>query len=279
MDTLFFVAAKLVWGLLRPDSMLALLLAAGVLALWLGRARLGTALVTVSFGALLPVGFLPLGDALMAPLEARYPPEPEINGPVAGILVLGGAEDPAAVRRWGQPAANDAAERYLGAIALARRHPEARALLTGGSAALMAADGDPIEAQIAERFLVDAGVSADRLLLEGRSRNTAENAAFSLALADEARLLDRGAWILVTSAFHMPRAVETFCAAGWRGLIAWPVDFRSGALARAPGWNLAGGLGRLDIAAREWIGTLAYRLTGRAAPPSPECVISRRLPS
>ncbi|MGM0583338.1 MAG: YdcF family protein [Pseudomonadota bacterium] len=263
MDTLFFIASKLVWALIRPETLLILLLAAGLLALQFGRRRLAFASLAASLGGFVIIALFPLGDALLAPLEARYPPEPEIAGAVVGIVVLGGGEDARAAQRWGQPAVNETGERFLAAIALAGRFPQARVLFTGGSGALMGSESR--EARVAERILTSAGIEEERLLLEHRSRNTAENAQLSLKLLAEAEGgMGQGAWLLVTSAFHMPRAVASFCAAGWREIVPWPVDFRSGAGSLAPSWDLAGHLAVLNTAVKERVGLLAYRVTGRA---------------
>jgi uncharacterized SAM-binding protein YcdF (DUF218 family) len=97
-------------------------------------------------------------------------------------------------------------------------------------------------------------------LLENRSRNTAENAANTRVLVSYDIT---GPWLLVTSAFHMPRAVGTFCAAGWRNIIPYPVDYR-GIGSLEIGWDLGGRLSVLNIAVKEWIGLTAYRITGRS---------------
>ena len=262
MDTLFFIASKLVWALIRPGTLLILLLAAGLLAHRLGRRRLASGSLAASLAGFVLVALFPLGDALLAPLEARHPPAPDITGPVAGIVVLGGGEDPGAARRWGRPAVNEAGERFLEAIALARRFPEATVLFTGGSGAL--AGSELQEASLAGRILTSAGIAPERLLLEDRARNTAENARLSLELVQAQGGARQGTWLLVTSAFHMPRAVASFCAAGWREIVPWPVDFRSGPGPLAVSWDLAGHLARLDTAVKERVGLLAYRLTGRA---------------
>ena len=67
----------------------------------------------------------------------------------------------------------------------------------------------------------------------------------------------------------MPRAVASFCAAGWTGLVPYPVDYYSPAF--GAGWSFAENTADLSTAWREWIGIAAYRLTGRATDPSPEC--------
>ena len=113
---------------------------------------------------------------------------------------------------------------------------------------------------MAGRFFRDQGVAPERLLLEGQSRNTAENARLSLDLAAPA---PHETWVLVTSAFHMPRAMRSFEAAGWTGLVPWPVDYRTSAFTDGVGWNLTRNLQVLNTAIRERVGQVAYRLSGR----------------
>lgn len=230
------------------------------MALWRGRVARGRAVLSVLALAALALAVLPLDEMALRPLEARYPVS-QITGPVAGIVILGGGEDTRATAAWGAPMVNGAAERYLAALALARQFPDAPVLFTGGSGRLF--PGEPREADIARAVLTGAGLAPERLFVEGASRNTAENARLGVAVAGERP----GNWVLVTSAFHMPRAVETFCAAGWRGIVPYPTDFRSGK-ARLD-WAPAGNLSTLDRALREWAGLAVYRATGRAAHPLP----------
>lgn len=260
MDTLFFIAAKLIGALLRPDSWIVLALAVIVLALVMNRRRLALWFGSVLLALLVTLGIFPLGDLLLQPIERSYPAQPSLEH-IDGIIVLGGAEKPRASVYWDQVQLNEGGERYMAALVLARRFPEARLLFAGGSGALRDLAGAGVsEASIAERVFIDLGITPERLLLEGRSRNTTENARYSLALAapdaDEI-------WVLVTSAFHMPRAMHSFKAAGWAGLVPWPVDYRSSAFADGIGWNLTRNLRVLNISIRERLGQLTYRLRGR----------------
>jgi len=261
MDTLFFFASKLAWAVLRADSLVLVLFAAGLAALYRGRAGLGTGLLSAAFVAILIVSATPLANRLLRELETRYT-VPDLPAGVAGIIVLGGGEDPRSTADWGQPRANEAGSRFLVALDLARRVPDAPVLFTGGSGRLMPARVP--EAEVARRILTGAGLAEDRLILEGASRNTAENARLSARIAPRRE----GAWLLVTSAYHMPRAVETFCAAGWRDIAPWPVDFRSRKSLRF-GWGPAESFLTLNTALKEYIGLIAYRATGRAAHPLP----------
>ncbi len=258
MDTLFFIASKLVWALLKPGTWIVLLLGA---IFFLVRADLKRAAAWTAGGGflfVLALAVLPLDDVLLSPLEGAYPAEPAV-GKVAGIIVLGGGEGARRTARWGQPQVNEAGDRFVAALALAQRHPEIPILFTGGIGSLRQ-DG-PTGAEVAEALFLASGLDRSRVLLESRSRNTAENAAQALALRPAE---GEGAWLLVTSAFHMPRAVEAFCAAGWTGLVPWPTDYRTVALTDGFGWNLVGNLDNLQTALREYLGLLAYRATGRA---------------
>ena len=215
---------------------------------------------SVTLLALLLLTVLPLGDLLLQPLERSYPADPKLER-VGGIIVLGGAEDVDGSVYWGQTQLNEAGERFTAAMALARRFPEARVLFTGGSGALRDLAGAPSsEAAAAETFFREQGLDPARLLLEGKSRNTAENARLSLQIA---KPQSEDVFVLVTSASHMPRAMRSFAAAGWPTLIPYPVDFRSSSFSSGVGWNLPRNLQVLNIALKEYAGQLVYELTGR----------------
>ncbi|MCZ7596337.1 MAG: YdcF family protein [Hyphomicrobium sp.] len=111
-------------------------------------------------------------------------------------------------------------------------------------------------------MLRDLGVDDTHLLLDRRARNTSENALFAKQLADP-RPGER--WLLVTSAWHMPRAMGLFRKAGFN-VEAWPSDYRTAGPADA--WLLfdspAEGLRRLDFAVKEWLGLLLNRVSGRS---------------
>lgn len=260
MDTLFFVTAKLVSALIRVDTWIVLVLALIVLALVLERRRLALRLSAVAFAVLLTLGLLRLGDLLLQPLGASYPVNPGLSQ-VDGIIVLGGGEEARISEFWGQPQLNDAGDRYVAALALARRFPQSQPLFTGGSGALRdLAGGGSVEAEMAGAFFHDQGVASTQLLLEGKSRNTAENARLSRALAAPEPGDVR---VLITSASHMPRAMRGFEAAGWTGLVAYPVDYRTRSFRDGIGWDLVGHLEISNTAIRAQVGQVAYRWTGR----------------
>ena len=133
-------------------------------------------------------------------------------------------------------------------------------MFSGGSGRLRnTVLGQPDIPSVAEDFFVSLGIDPDRITREDQSRNTAENARFSYEVAAPA---SGETWVLVTSAFDMGRALASFEAAMWREIIPHPVDYRTSSLIDGIGWNLAGNLQVLNIAIKEWVGRLAYRLSG-----------------
>ena len=152
-----------------------------------------------------------------------------------------------------------APDRIIAAAALAHRYPNTRIVFSGGSANLIS--NDAREADFAGAVFESLGISKSRLIMERRSRNTMENAEFSKALVAP-KAGER--WLLVTSAYHMPRSVGLFRKAGF-AVEPYPVDWRVGGRRDLFDFtNIAiDGLGRTDAAVREWIGLLAYRATGK----------------
>lgn len=257
MDTLFFILSKIVWALIRPDTVLVLVMGLGLILMLRGRVRRAAGALCLALSGFMAIGVFPLGLLVMAPLEQRFPANPDLAG-VAGIVVLGGGEETDRAAVWRQPLVNAAGDRFIAAIALAKRFPQAKVLFTGrGARVVPTADG---LVTVAAAIFLSAGIAPDRLILEDAARNTAENASLSRAAAGQ----QSGPWVLVTSAFHMPRAMQSFCGAGWTGLVPWPADFRSGVFRQRVGWNLAANLQDLNDGVKEWVGLLAYRLTGRA---------------
>jgi uncharacterized SAM-binding protein YcdF (DUF218 family) len=268
---MFFVLSKTAGFFALPSNGLMVLGLAGVALLAMRRRRLGLWLVVASVVLLAVAGYSPLGNILMSSLEERFPPNDPTwdaaRGAPAGIVVLGGAIMPEVSAARGTAELTEAAERMTAAVALARQYPQARIVFSGGNGGLMS--DEATEAQVAERLFVALGLPRERLVFEGRSRNTAENAAFTQALV-QPKPGER--WLLVTSAYHMPRAVGCFRKAGFP-VEAYPVDWRTSGPqdATVPFNQLSAGLARTDTAAREWIGLVAYWVTGRVSAllPSP----------
>lgn len=250
-----FVLSKILWALLTPGTLLFLILAVAFVLAW-RRALLSATLFGLAtvFTGLLVVA--PVAHWVAGPLEQRFPPQP-LPAQVDGIVVLGGAVLAPQAGDFHEPSLNGQAERLIEAAVLARRFPEAKVLYSGGSGLLQ--DADHREADYAGPILEWLGVERSRLLLERDSRNTWENALESKKLAAPK---PGEHWLLVTSAWHMPRAVGCFRAAGWADIIPHPVDYIGGNphwLQFEPEYQLL----NLSLGVKEWIGLAAYHLLHR----------------
>ena len=256
-----FAAYKIAVIILQPSFLAALAMAAGLTLLTLShRRRLALRLAWGGLLYLIVFGIVPLGNALILPLEQHLAnaPIPKPGDDITGIIILGGFEDGWVTAGRGQLTVNESAERLTEGVKLARALPASKVLFSGGVGAIW--NGGETAAGPVADYLAAVGINRSRVLLEGRSRNTIENATYSAELVHPAANEN---WVLVTSAYHMPRALGLFRKAGFT-IRPWPVDYRT------RGWQdvwrfsdrLPAGHQRLDLAVTEWAGLIAARLSG-----------------
>jgi uncharacterized SAM-binding protein YcdF (DUF218 family) len=257
---MYFVLSKLVGFVLTPSNVIAAFCIVGFILLGLRIRRAGGVVLTIGIVSLALVGWTPLANWITLPLTERFPVWRDDGRPPDGIIILGGAIKPEVSEARGMVAVNANADRIIAMLDLARRYPRARLVFSGGSGSLL---GKAVsEAPIAGKLLDDFGLSNGRVILETTSRTTEENAVRTREVVSP-RPGER--WLLVTSSFHMPRAVGIYRKAGF-DVEAYPVDFLT------TGWNDAGrpfrrlswGLERADAIAHEWIGLVAARLNGNS---------------
>jgi uncharacterized SAM-binding protein YcdF (DUF218 family) len=256
---LFFFLSKTVGFLLLPTNLLIGIGFVGAILMFTRFASLGRKLVIAAVLLLVICGLSPLGNLMLYPLEQRFPPWDAARGAPDGIIVLGASIEADLSTAHGTPVVRSSPDRLIAAAALAHRYPNARIVFSGGSSKLIS--NDAREADFAGPIFESLGIDKSRLIMERHSRNTQENAAFSKALLAPK---DGERWLLVTSAFHMPRSVGLFRKVGF-AVEPYPVDWRVGGRSDVLSFsNVAiDGLGRTDVAIREWIGLIAYRATGK----------------
>ncbi|MCV0426426.1 MAG: YdcF family protein [Roseibium sp.] len=258
---MFFYVAKIGYFFIQPSNFLIALVVLGLI-LGLGERwrKSGTRIAWIGAIGLLVCGFSPVANWLILPLEERFP-RPETLVGYDGIIVLGGAVDTIVTGGRGDTALTTSGERITITARLADRLPDAKVIHTGGRGVIVPAQAT--EAEGAARLFEDFGISSERVILEDVSRNTWENAVFTKELVDPK---PGQKWLLVTSAYHMPRSMGVFEKAGWSGVTAYPVDFRTrGAEDKTLGFSGASkGLRRFDVAFKEWVGLIAYWVSGRS---------------
>jgi len=253
---MFFVLSKVFWILAQPSHWLGFLVLATAILLvlrWNRAARFcGIAAVLL----LVLAGFLAV--PLARDLEDRYP-RPPWPAHVDGILVLGSGFDTALFRARGAPASNEGIWRVEAGFAAARRYPGARLVFSGGSGAL---GGAPFsEAETARMVLAEMGQDPKQLTLEARSRNTYENILFSKEIM---KPKPGEVWLLVTAAMHMPRAMAIARKLDWP-MTPWPSDYLTAPSGGGDLLSVTGNLSYIDYVVHEWVGLLAYKLSGKAA--------------
>jgi len=258
IDDLFFIISKLVWGLLSPTNLLVLLMTLGTLFVMKGSIRTAKrVLIPTVFLALLATIY-PVGDLVIYPLESRFSKPEILPEQIDGIIVLGGGEQLKTSVSWQSAELGAGGDRYIGAAVLAKHYRTAPVIFTGGNNFLRL-QGLGAEGNIAQRLLTAVGIEPSRLIIESKSRNTNENFIFIRPLLPEVM----GTYLLVTSAFHMPRAMGIASEQGLN-VIAYPADFRSNQPElRQWSFNLYEHLEVLEPAWREWVGLTVYYLTGK----------------
>ena len=264
---MLFLLSKIAGFVTLPSNAIALLGGLGLLLLILNRKRAGSITLVSSIILLVLFGFSPLSNVLLLTLSERFPVWQEDGREPDGIIILGGAIDSELSAARGVLEVDSSADRIFAMLDLARRYPNAKIVFSGGSGNLI--QNSVPEAPFAGRLLDDFGLGSGRVILEIGSRTTDENAALTRKLVTPQ---PGERWLLVTSAFHMPRSVGAFRAVGF-DVEAYPVDFRTSGWDDAfrPFDRLSYGLARSDTAMHEWVGLVGLWITGRSSDlfPSP----------
>ena len=251
-----FVISKFMSAITQPLFWLAVWW--GLALLWLVRwRRRAVAMLWAGLLVLGLLGFEAVPQALLRVLENQYPvPDAARVQRHVGVIVLGGAtQNHASYTAHGQVPLGEAAERLTVPLVLLRDHPQLSLVFSGGEGRLLAMGVS--EAELARAFYAEQGVDMRRVQLEDHSRTTRENARQVAALLGERC---RQPWLLVTSAWHMPRSMAEFESVGCQ-VTAYPVDFRTGTTTPWTEYALARSLLLWQTALHEWLGRGVYALT------------------
>ena len=260
MDTVFWVISKIFWLLASPSTSIFLVLLAGVCLLFLGREKLGKILIVGSTTLIFIISSLPVYEILLFPLENRFPiPEP-LPKKVDGIIVLGGAEIPKVTQLRGQISLTDSVERLTNFVSLARKYSDAKYVFAGGQGAIESQEYK--SATTARLFFEQMGLDTSRIIFDSQSRNTQENVENALQLVKPKK---GEKWVLITSAWHIPRSVGIFRKLNWQ-VIPYPVDFKTnGKFQMSISLPNLFNLYQFSNVVYEWIGLSYYWLMGRTA--------------
>lgn len=256
-----FIVSKLIWILGQPLSLAFFLGVLGVIAALCRWRRLGLTGSLLSVLILFVTLFTSTGSVLTQNLEERFPRAGADPVDLKCMIVLGGGFATEVTTARGGYDVNAAGDRFIEALRLAEKFPQARILVSGGDGTITGdEEGDAV---ISERMFSAFGLDKARLIEDRTSRTTYENAINTKPLLASNGLAD---CLLITSGFHMPRSVGIFRKLDIP-VVPWPVDYRTSGSdglhfdATQPFLNAE----LLGIAVREWIGLVGYYLAGRTA--------------
>ena len=252
-----YILSRSIGFLIVPSNTIASFAGLGLLLLILRR-RCATSVSGLALAVLVTASLSPLGNMLFTPLEQRFPDMAYPEQPVDGIIILGGSYDTVSHSYESELVLHEDTKPVSVVADLAHRYPDAKIIFSGGSSDTSTPSLS--EAAIVKQIFVSWGIPADRILLEEQSQTTEENARFTARMLKPA---PQSRWLLVTSAYHMPRAMGAFRKAGMN-VLAFPAG------PRTHGWQdfwwptdtATDNLRRVDLAVHEWLGLVAYRLRG-----------------
>lgn len=264
MDEAFFIVSKLGWAIISPGNLVVLLMTFATIMLLLNKVTLAKWIFIPLIIANWFVMAYPLTDSLLSPLESLFSKPIPLPQHIDGIIVLGGGEKFKQSLSWHTQELGDAGDRFIGAAILAKQFPDVPIIYSGGSNLLRPVQNGQYgqnETNIAQMLLTAIGISKDRLIIESESRNTAENFLF---LKPKLPKLN-GSYLLVTSAFHMPRAVGVARKLDIN-VIPYPVDYMTNnKQLRQWDFDYIGHLEILDLAWHEWLGLTVYYWMGKTS--------------
>ena len=205
------------------------------------------------------VGVFPTGELLLFKLEQHYPAPAMIPDNIDGVLILGGPTNIRLTILHKQVSFNDAGERLTESTKIIKLYNPKKIIFSGGT---KKQTFDSSHSYVAEKFFSEIGVDTSKIIFEFKSRNTYENILFSKKIAKPKK--DEN-WLLITSSFHMNRAINVAEKLNWQ-FIPYPVDFRTGKSFTSfkPSFRLLGNFNYFDLASHEIVGLISYYILGRS---------------
>lgn len=256
---ILFIFSKIVGVILDPLHIMVALLLLTTISCFSSDAR------TVKVGRITSVCIalifvlsiiFPVGQWMLAPLENKF--VTMLPARVDGIILLTGDEDPITSEARGLPVGGHATQRYMYAARLLKQYPKAKLVIVGTTAPFSPRLQYTTKA-ISSQFLKDLKIPISHVIFETKSRNTKENAEFAKKLIKPKK---NEKWLLLTSAFHLPRAVLCFEKVGWKTIPVAADYFTDGTPHFLSSFNLAHQMRLIRIARHEYVGLVSYWLMG-----------------
>ena len=253
-----FYLSKILWLLLNPYNFF-IFVNLIVIFLYLFRLKKISILIfLINFIFLLTISILPIGNFLIHKLEKEYHLASKVSNNLDGVLVLGGATSPYLFKEFNQVSVNGSAERLIESVKIIREFKNSKIIFSGGSGVLGRPDLGHGDA--AKFFYQSMGLDTKRIIFENSSRNTYENILFTKNIVNPNK---KEKWLLITSAYHMKRAILIAKKHDWN-FIPYAVDFKTTKKIKFKlSFNFLSNLNSFQRASHEWLGLISYYFMGR----------------
>ena len=253
-----FYLSKILWLIVNPFNIFILITLFTMFLYFINSRRLSLIIYLINFIFIALISFLPIGSYLTYIIEKEFHTNTKIPERVDGILILGGATNPLLFKEFDQISLNGSAERLVESVMIIRKFEKAKVIFSGGSGIINRSDLG--HSQVAKLFYKKMGVDINKIFFEDKSRNTHENIIYSKKIAKPKKNEN---WLLITSAFHMKRALLIAEKNNWK-FIPYAVDFKNiKEFKLTPNLNLLSNLNSFQSGLHEWLGLVSYYIMGR----------------
>ena len=251
-----YLLSKLIWIVLSPLNLLLIFLIIGIFFKIINMRIVSITFYTISIIFFITVSVFPTGNLILFKLESSYPALTTPPLHIDGILILGGPSNPGLTRDHGQVSFNEAGERLTESVRLIKNYSSPKIIFSGGF-------GKLTHSYVAKKFFSEMGIDVSNIVFESKSRNTFENILFSKNIINPKKSQN---WLLVTSSFHMSRAINVAEKLDWK-FIPYPVDFRTSNkfIKFKPTFDLLNNINSFNLASHEVVGLISYYFLGRSS--------------
>lgn len=249
---------KAFWGIIiNFDLYLQLGMIVALILILIKRRKWGQRLLAGCLIPFLVINLTPMGECLLEYLEDYTPRLEKVESDVSGFIFLGGTFDMPVSQQRDFPVYNLTGSKMLSFISLMRQYPDKKFIFTGNQE----------EIKWTRYVLKEFNLDKDpNVILLGDAKTTADNAYKTF---DDIKPSPEQKWVLVTSAFHMPRSVGLFRGAGWN-IIPFPVDYHTNGKEERSSWLEALHAIAWRTAIKEWAGLVNNYLEGLSPSVLPE---------
>ena len=255
-----FFLSKILWIFFNPINIILFIFFLGFLLRRMKFFKASNTIFVLSFFLFFISGITSTGSYLTFLLEKKYHNKLDFPQNIDGIIILGGATNPYLSKEYNQIIVNGSAERLIESSFLIKKYPNAKIYFAGGSGSL---DFSKLShSTVAKKFYENYNIDTEKFIFDYKSRNTYENILYAKEKFNPKKNEN---WIVITSAFHLNRAISIGEKLDWK-LLPYGTDYR---VPKKFKWKISldfiDNLSNFKFASHEWTGLIAYYMMGRSS--------------